>query len=91
MSNDNTTPIQVNATPTADQIAAGIRQAILVFGGLLGGLGYANLAGQVSGLVEIAGPLAAVVVFVWGQIVTHQKAKKMVAVAKSDPANVVVK
>jgi hypothetical protein len=58
-----TAPIVANADPTQDQLAAGLRQAVLLAAAVASTLGYTQLAGRLSALLAIVGPLAAVAAF----------------------------
>ena len=78
-------PIEVNATPVPAQIEASIRQVVLMVGPLLGGIGYVGLAGKLNDALVLAGPAAAIIAFVWGQVATRQAAKKLTITARAAP------
>lgn len=79
------TPIVVHATPTQPQIEAGIRQSVLVLGTVAAMAGQAKIAGQANDLLAIAGPVAALLAFVWGQLATRRHAKQAATMAQALP------
>lgn len=79
------TPIMVNPYPTQDQIAAGIRQTILILGSVAGALGAAKVAGELNTLLVIVGPIAALISFVLGQLHTRSASKKLAITAAAAP------
>lgn len=81
-------PIQVNATPTKDQIEVAIRQIVLALGPVMTLVGYAGWAGAANVILAVAGPVATVVVFVWGQLYTRSRSKKMTVMAEASPNSV---
>ena len=90
MSDPVTTPIQVNATPTADQIAAALRQAVAAIGAIAGTLGFNGIFtdAHLNQATSLAGPIAAVVAIIWGQLATRSKAKKLTITAAAAPNSV---
>lgn len=87
----DTPPIVANASPAPDQIAAGLRQGVLLLAAVASTLGYTKLAGEFSSILTIVGPIAAIVAFVWGQIHVRQASqdKKTLAAAVPDSVGVV--
>lgn len=81
-------PIIVPATPTQTQAAAAVRQIILILAGAASALGFAGVAGQLNEFIAYAGPVAAVVVFVWGQVRTRTEAKKLIVTGGAAPNTV---
>lgn len=87
------TPIVVPATPTAPQIAAGLRQIILSLGSILAtlegmGIGEKLLPGVGAGLNNLlgyVGGIAFVVALVWGQLATRTNAQKAATMANALP------
>ena len=65
-------------TLTQAQLEAAIRQLILVIAPLLTAAGLVGAAGWLNGFLAFAGPIATLAVFLWGQWVTRQAAKKAV-------------
>lgn len=78
-------PIVVNAAPETAQWEAALRQAILVLSGVSTALGYTQIAGKISSLLMIAGPLAGLVVFIMGQMHTRHAEQKQIAMAAQLP------
>lgn len=87
---DNTTPpIVVNATPTNDQLAAGMRTLVLVVSvvtGLAGLISKHDWAGfvtyvQSSDFLTVAALAISAATFAWGQWKTRHRAKQLGAVA----------
>lgn len=87
---DTPPPIVANASPLNDQIAAGIRQLVLVLATGATALGYAGWAGRLNALAVVAGPLAGLIVIVLGQIKTRQSAKDTATLAAKVPDSVAV-
>jgi hypothetical protein len=85
MSDPTVTPIIANASPAPDQIAAGLRQLVLVLGSIASALGYSKLAGEFSSLLAIVGPLSVIVAFVWGQLHTRAAAQQKATLAAAAP------
>lgn len=86
MTDPTVPPIVVHATPTQPQINAAVRQVILAAGMIVGALGAKSaFVDQINGLVTFAGPVAAVVAFLWGQWETRRSAQKAAALAVSSP------
>lgn len=79
-------PIVVNGTPNAEQLAAGLRYVIMLLGGAASAVGAGHLAGQLNALLVIVGPIAAIIAFIWGQVVTRKssQAKTIMAAALPD-------
>lgn len=84
-------PIVANATPTAEQIATGLRQAVLIIAPILTMLGYIKWAGELNSLLVIVGPLSTIIVVLWGQWNTRKNSqdKKALAAAAPDSVGVV--
>lgn len=82
------TPIQVHASPTAPQIAAALRQVVLMLGPLMGAIGYAGWAGQADQFLQVVGPVSAVIAFIWGQLATRKAAKQQAVMAPYAPESV---
>ena len=80
-----TAPIVANADPTQDQLAAGLRQGVLLAAAVASTLGYTQLAGRLSALLAIVGPLAAVAAFAWGQWRTRRNAQDRATLAAAAP------
>jgi hypothetical protein len=83
-------PIVVDSGPGAEQLAAGIRQAILVLASIATALGYTKAAGEISAFLLVAGPLAGFIVIVAGQWKTRDSAQKKAAMAAQLPDSVAV-
>jgi len=81
-------PIMVNATPTAEQVMTGVRQFILVAAAIASALGYAHAAGQISGLLSVAGPIAGLIIIVLGQLKTRQSSQTAATLARALPDSV---
>ena len=81
-------PIVVNATPTADQIAAALRQLVLVLATAATALGAVGWAGELNALAIVAGPLAGLIVIVWGQFATRKAAQIKATLATALPDSV---
>lgn len=92
MTDPATTPIQVNATPTADQIAAALRQLVAALGAIAATLGYNGIFtdARLNHWSALAGPAAAVVAVIWGQVATRAKSKKLTIAAAAAPDSVAV-
>lgn len=88
MSDPETQPIVVHATPTQPQVEAAIRQIILALGPVATLIGYQGWAGASSAILAAVGPIATVIVFLWGQYETRKNAKKAVAMADALPDSV---
>jgi hypothetical protein len=91
-----TEPLIVNNSAKPAQLAAGIRQASIALGSILGTLGFSDAAaifnkvGVDPNMAGIVGLVAAGVAFVWGQFATQRNAKKLAAVAAAAPDKVAV-
>ena len=83
-----TEPILVNPTAGPDQLAAGIRYALMTIAGAATVFGYNHVATDATGLLVIAGPLAGLLVFAMGQWKTRQQSLKLAVVAKAAPDSV---
>lgn len=81
-------PITVWATPTPDQVTAGLRYALMAVSSIASALGMAKVAGDASALLASVGPVAMVIVFVWGQLVTRESAKQKATMATALPDSV---
>lgn len=81
-------PIMVNPYPTQDQIAAGLRQAVLILSGVATTLGAARVAGELNTFLTIVGPMAAIISFALGQMHTRSAAKKLAITAAAAPNSV---
>jgi hypothetical protein len=81
-------PIEVNATPETAQWEAAVRQAILVLSGVATALGYTQIAGKISALLMVAGPIAGLIVFILGQIHTRRAEQKQIVMANALPDSV---
>ncbi len=88
MTDFSPSPIVANANPTPDQIATGLRQFVLIVAPVLTTLGYAKLAGELNSLLVIVGPIATIVVFIWGQLHSRQNAKDKATLAAAAPDSV---
>lgn len=92
VSNNETTPMQANPTPTTDQAAAAVRTVLLCIGvitALAGFVAKRDLAGfitymQSSEFAAALGLLLAAATFAWGQWKTRHRAKQLATVA-ADP------
>ena len=84
------TPIVVPATPASDQLASGLRSVILGLGVIATTLGATKFAGTLNGLLEAAGPIAAVVSVVWSQWNAHSQHAQKVTMANAAPDSVAV-
>jgi hypothetical protein len=80
--------IVVNADPRVDQMAALLRQILLILAAGAGAFGYAGWAGKFSALLVVVGPLAAVIVTVWGQLKTRSVSTKAAAMASFLPDHI---
>lgn len=83
-----TPPIQVNANPLVDQVATGLRYALLAVASIAGALGYSHVAGQASALLSATGTVAGLIVFAWGQLRTRQMSQKSAAMANQLPDSI---
>lgn len=81
----DTPPIEVHSTPTPAQIEAGFRQAVVALGAIAGTLGYAGVAGKLNVVLAVAGPISALIAFLWGQAITRSKAQEAAAMAAQLP------
>jgi hypothetical protein len=85
-------------SPTAPQITAGIRQAALILGSILGTLGFASLADkfgviatlapQIAGLVLLIAPAVVGAATWFGQLHTRREAQKAAALTVLVPNEV---
>lgn len=82
------TPLQVNASPTPDQIAALIRQLLLVASTAATALGAVGWAGRFNELAVGAGPLAGLIVIWLGQVKTRKSAQTVAKLAAVAPDSV---
>jgi predicted MFS family arabinose efflux permease len=81
--------IIVHGTPTQPQIAAGLRQAVLVIGAIAGALGAKGaFVDGLNQFLTYVGPAAAAIAFVWGQYATWKHAKDAAKMATILPPNV---
>lgn len=78
-------PIRVNATPGPDQVATGIRYALMALASVASALGFAEVAGKFNALLVTAGPVAAFVVFAWGQWSARLNSKAKAVMASQLP------
>lgn len=83
-------PIVVDGDPGAEQLAAGMRQAILVVASIATALGYTKAAGEISAFLLVAGPLAGLIVIVLGQLKTRDSSQKKAAMAAQLPDSIAV-
>lgn len=91
-------PIEVAATPVKPQIEAGIRQAALAIGTILGAFGVTGLAAKANLVVSLApefaillsiiGPALAAAAAYVGQIATRRHAQNAAAMAAQLPDQV---
>lgn len=81
-------PIIVNANPAADQAQALVRQVLLAAAAIASALGYAGVAGKLNLLLMAAGPIAVLLVTIWGQIRTRVLSQKAAAMANQLPDEV---
>lgn len=85
------TAIEVHATPTAAQIAAGLRQAVTVVGTLAGALGYAKVFNEhIDVILSAVGPISAIAAILWGQFATRTAAQNLAVTAAAAPDHVAV-
>jgi hypothetical protein len=73
-------PVEVERSVTKVQLEAAMRQILIAVGAVAGVLGHKDAVGTISASMEIVGPLAAVIAFVWGQVATRSQASKLTAV-----------
>jgi hypothetical protein len=85
MTHLDTDPIRVNATPGPDQVATGIRYGLMALASVASALGFAEVAGKFNDLLVTAGPIAALVVFVWGQWSARYNSKAKAVMAAQLP------
>lgn len=78
-------PIRVNATPTLDQIATGIRYLLMTLASGATVLGYFEAAGKFNDLLQSVGPASWLVFFLWGQISARHQSKTKAALAAQLP------
>lgn len=90
MSDPVTAPIQVRATPTVAQIAAGIRVGVVALGSIAGALGYSHAfdSDMINMLSAMAGPMAGVIAFGLSQLATRSTNKKLAVTAAAAPDSV---
>lgn len=81
-------PIMVWATPTPDQVMTGLRYTLLAVSSVASALGLEKLAGGASALLAAVGPIAVVVVFIWGQLVTRATSKQKAIMATALPDSI---
>lgn len=94
MSDPNTAPIEVNATPASAQLAAGIRQAAAILASIMLTVGaeawaaklhwVVVLAPQIAQLLTLIAPVVIAIVVWVGQLVTRKQAKALATIA-ADP------
>ena len=77
--------IVVSDSPAPTQLVVGVRQAILLIAGAVTALGAANIGNQIGVLAAFAGPIAAIITLVLGQIHTLHDHAKMKVMAKVAP------
>lgn len=84
-------PIVVPASPTAPQIAAGLRQIILALGSVIAalesmGIGDKfHLSADLNNALGYVGGAAAVIALIWGQLATRSNAQKAAVMASALP------
>lgn len=82
-------PIEVNATPTAAQIAALLRQVVTLLGAVAGTLGYAGVfEDKINMAATLIGPASAMIAIVWGQFATRKTAQNLAIAADAAPDRV---
>lgn len=89
------TPIQVNADPKVDQLAAGVRQLALALGVLAGAFGFAKythildlIATQAAPIAMGIGGITTVVAAVVGQLKTRAISQKAATMASALPDSI---
>lgn len=85
MTHLDTNPIRVNASPGPDQVATGIRYALMAAASVASALGFAEVAGKFNALLVTAGPIAVFAVFVWGQWSARHNSKAKAVMAAQLP------
>lgn len=98
MSDPNAEPIQVNASATPAQIAAGIRQVATILASMALAMGatvwaaklnmVVALAPQIAQLITIVSPFLIAGIVWLGQMATRKTAKKLAVVAAAAPDDV---
>lgn len=73
--------IIVPESPSKEQVKAGLRQFVLMVGPLLTAVGMTGWAGQLNGILAFSGPIATIVVLIWGQLHTRTATIKGAAMA----------
>ena len=81
-------PIAVSRTPTKAQLAAGIRQGVLVVGSVATTLGYSQILGPLDQVAQLAGPISIGLSFLLGQLATRKTAKQKIRLANAAPDSV---
>lgn len=92
---DQSAPIMVNATPTHDQLTAGVRQTCLGLSAVATAFGAAHLSQGLNTAALAATAIATAIsgavtvwVFVLGQIHTRRASKTLAVVAAAAPDSV---
>lgn len=78
--------MDVNVSPTPDQVGAAIRQGVLVLGGAIAGTG----AAQHETVPAVAGLVGALAAFLYGQYKTRKRAKQLATLAREVPDDIAV-
>lgn len=90
MTNLDTQPIVVNASPTPAMASAGFRQIVLSGASILATVGLTDLSSKVGRLQVYSGAAGWLIAFVWGQASTHIHAKKAAELAKLLPNSLAI-
>lgn len=77
--------IVVNQSPTPAQIESGVRSAIMAIGMIASTLGFTGAAGKISGLLQFAGPIAALLGLALSQWNARRTAQTKAALANALP------
>lgn len=92
MTQSETNPIIVNATPKKDQLDSSLHQVLLAGGAIAVGLGAAKIGVILNALALVSGPISMAVgglvsvgAFVYGQIRIRKLSEKAAAMAKELP------
>jgi hypothetical protein len=83
-------PIVANASPVPEQMASALRQLILALASIATALGYSKAAGDLSLVLDVLGPLAAVIVIVLGQLKTRKASQNTATLAAAVPDSIAV-
>jgi len=82
--------IVVPDSPAPTQLVMGVRQAILLIAGAVSAFGAVNYGTQIGMFAAYAGPIAALITFIYGQIHVFHDHAKMKVMAQAAPNSVAI-